>query len=128
MGSFDSFISGDREVQLKAGNCDLAAYNIGDPVEGIEDGAYVAREGVVVISGGKFVAIADKLFTKWGDELNLQEILQPHDYMLREVERIEAKYKDVDPGPRTTKTGFVVPGLLESMGKDAPKPEGENDK
>ncbi len=65
MGCYDTY--GSEGIQLKAGECILKHHNIGDKVD-LADGVYVAYEGLVVISSGKFVAELppDAIFNKWG--------------------------------------------------------------
>lgn len=47
-------------VPLEVGDCDGAAYSLGDQTS-IADGVYVAKEGIVVIDDGKVVAFFDHL-------------------------------------------------------------------
>jgi hypothetical protein len=60
MGVFDSFYTKDgREVQLKAGDCCLDNYEVGDPCD-ILDGVYHALDkDVVVIRSGMVVDVGD---------------------------------------------------------------------
>lgn len=64
-------------IQLKVGACNLEEYYIGDTVE-IEDGVYIGNEGVVVILNGKFAAEFVRMTTKWGHNVNIEEVLNPH--------------------------------------------------
>ena len=66
MGVYDSFVAGDRDVQLKCGPCETV-YRIDDTVNSQYcDGLYAGYGGIVVIVGGKFVALFEELHDKWG--------------------------------------------------------------
>ena len=88
MGVYDYY----SDIQLKVGPCVMNAYEIGDTVP-IDDGIYVAREGIVVIHNHEFIARFDNIFTKWGDTVDLQTILDPHDYIKKAVEETVEKHK-----------------------------------
>lgn len=81
MGMYDTY----GDVQLKVGDVEMRHFQIGDDVP-IEDGVYVAREGVVVIADGRFFAYFPTLKSKWGDEINPEDVLRPHDYIKDAVE------------------------------------------
>jgi len=75
MSIYDSY--GDQKIQPKAGETSLSCYNVGDFVtSGIKDGAYITIEEVIVINGGKVVAIFSdgKIFNCWGGFLELNSI------------------------------------------------------
>ena len=60
MGMFDSFYSDDnQELQLKAGECCLNEFHIGDAVSdfGYKDGVYKTSGGYIVILDGVFKAV-----------------------------------------------------------------------
>jgi hypothetical protein len=65
MGLYDTF----GKVQLKAGDCVLDHYAVGDKVQGIKDGVYIGLEGVVVILKGKLIAEFPYAKDKWGDPI-----------------------------------------------------------
>ena len=72
MGTYDTF--GIGRIQLKANGLEfMNHYNIGDTVN-IDDGIYLAREGIVVIQNSKLVATFNNernyMFSKWGDSLD----------------------------------------------------------
>lgn len=71
MGLYDVY----SDVQLKVGPCVCETYEIGDKVP-IADGVYVGYEGLVVVIGGYFVAVFEKLTTKWGFELTPGVLLE----------------------------------------------------
>src|SRR5574343_178470 len=79
MGMYDTFCHKKLAVQIKAGGCTLHDYHVGDTDHGLPDGVYVAREGVVTIMKGKVVGITEKLYTKWGGELDKGKVLEPQD-------------------------------------------------
>ena len=70
MGCYNTFIDGDHDVQLKCGPCDMACYHIGDQVNGYADGLYAGYGGIVVIVGGRFMALFQHVMDKWGGELS----------------------------------------------------------
>jgi hypothetical protein len=76
MGMYDTY----GEVQLKVGDVEMRHFQIGDEVP-IEDGVYVAREGVVVIADSRFFAYFPKLISKWGDEIDPADVIRPFDYI-----------------------------------------------
>lgn len=84
MGIYDTY----GQVQLKVGVVEFRDFKIGDEVN-IEDGVYVAREGAVVIVGGKFVAEFPHLFSKWGDVIYGEDVIRPHDYIQDAVAQAE---------------------------------------
>jgi hypothetical protein len=88
MGLYDIY----NGIQLKVGPCEIHTYEIGDAVP-IDDGIYVAHEGIVVIHNSKFVARFDNIFTKWGDIVDPQTILDPHDYIKKAVKETIEKHK-----------------------------------
>ena len=63
-----------EKVQIKTGELVLKNYKTGDKTN-LKDGVYIGREGMVVVSKGKFMCNLMSLFTKWGDELNTDIIL-----------------------------------------------------
>lgn len=87
MGVYDTF--GELDIQLKVGPCMMAEYAIGDLVEGITDGVYVGHDGVVVIKDGIFVAEFPHLVTTWGDIVEPETVLLPHDAVAQVVADFE---------------------------------------
>ena len=73
MGVYDEYAG----LQLKVGPCQLGQYALGDKVP-IDDGVYVAWGGVVVIRNGLFVAAFEHLLSKWGDVIDPEDVLTPH--------------------------------------------------
>lgn len=70
MGVYDTF----GDTQIKAGPCAMKHYKIGQSVP-LENGVYVAPDGVVVIAGGIFVAEFSDLRDKWGGRLDCDTVL-----------------------------------------------------
>ena len=77
MAIYDTFFyAGNEELQLRAGECALNQFHIGDKVSdsGYENGVYldVTGKGVVVIWGGIFVAAfgTDCLKDMWGNSID----------------------------------------------------------
>jgi len=85
MGVYNTY----GNVQLKVGDCsEMRHFKIGDDVD-IEDGVYVASEGVVVIADGRFFAEFPHLFTKWGDVIDGEVAIRPHNYIADAVDQAE---------------------------------------
>ena len=72
MGTYNTY--GDNGIQLKVGDLCLQHFEVGSKVD-IEDGIYIAYEGIIVIKDGIFIAEFDQLIDKWGGILPLDEIL-----------------------------------------------------
>jgi hypothetical protein len=72
MGMFNTYWSKNDEhsVQLKVGRLSLKNYRPSQKVE-IEDGVYVAPDGVVVVINGKLAGVFKGLKNKRGAELTL---------------------------------------------------------
>jgi len=70
VGVFDTY----GEAQIKAGSCSMYTYNIGDKCD-LQDGVYVAYEGVVVVVDSIFVAFYEELRDKWGGTINPESII-----------------------------------------------------
>ena len=85
MGMFDTFDGAD----LKVGPRDMAIYKPGDAVP-IEDGVYLAWEGIVVIHEGRLIRSFPSLLTKWGEEISAERALHIIDSQLTS-ERIAAR-------------------------------------
>ena len=66
MGLYDTY----GHVQLKVGEVERRHFEVGAQVS-IPDGVYVGYEGVVVVTGGRFVASFPHLINKWGERLNI---------------------------------------------------------
>ena len=108
MGCYDTFIKGELDVQLKAGACLLDYFEVGSKVKDIEDGVYIAPDGIVVISNGTVIEITDKAFTKWSNSLR-----QPGTSVLNTdaffgVGKIGTKWQGVEDGVYIAQDGIVV--------------------
>jgi len=73
MGCYDTY--GRLEMQLKCGECLLNNFAVGDKVD-IQDGVYVAYEGVAVVKDGIFIAEFENLTDKWGGKISPEEIIE----------------------------------------------------
>lgn len=87
MGMYDTY----GDIQLKVGDMQMQAFQIGDVVP-IDDGVYVARNGVVVIVGGRFVAQFTNLKSKWGDILQPEDAIESVDYIKQQIQNIKQQY------------------------------------
>lgn len=72
MGLFDT-VAG-QQVKLVDGSYDC--YKVGDAVP-YADGCYITYEGSFIVSRGKVVGAARKLYSKWGGEIQPGDILDP---------------------------------------------------
>lgn len=74
MGMYD--IYGDFGIQLKVGDVEMNHYRLGQKVS-VDDGIYLAPDGVVVVKDGIFVVDFQHpcLWSKWGDALNIEKII-----------------------------------------------------
>lgn len=70
MGMYDEYAG----VQIKVGDACMEQYEIGDNVS-IPDGIYCGYEGLIVILNGKLIAKFAYMFTKWGDIIDPEHIL-----------------------------------------------------
>lgn len=84
MGIYDEY----EDIQLKVGPCCLAQYKTGDEVE-IPNGVYAGYGGLVVIIEGVFVAKFEHIITKWGNEVSMSSILDPHSLILQAIGEFE---------------------------------------
>ena len=96
MGIYNTF--GQKGVQLKVGKLQMAHYDIGNYVDKIKDGTYLAPDGAVTICGGKVVAIFDKVHDKWGNELDLHEIVEKNNPIGIVVKELSKKHVKVRIG------------------------------
>jgi hypothetical protein len=72
MGSYDTY--GKHMIQIKAGECLMKEYNIGNKTD-LPDGIYVGYEGVVAINKGKMVAESECLIDKWGGVIHCSDVI-----------------------------------------------------
>lgn len=91
MGCYDTF--GTIPVQLKAGECAMIHYELGDVVP-IDDGVYLAYEGAVVIIKGKVAMVTKQVQDKWGGKINLAKVTNMNNPL---VPYIEAAAENVVP-------------------------------
>lgn len=70
MGTYNTY----GRVQLKVDPVSMREYIVGEAVP-IPDGAYVGYEGVVVIAGGIFTAWYAFLHDKYGNQIDLKELI-----------------------------------------------------
>jgi hypothetical protein len=69
MGLFNTY----GGVQLKI-NRDMNSYEIGERVD-LNDGIYVGREGVIVVTNRQLTAMFPTMVNKYGEELNLRKVI-----------------------------------------------------
>jgi hypothetical protein len=83
MGMFDNVIFKNKKgeedyMQFKCSERIGKCYNIGDYMDGLNDGIYFCHEGSFVVLNGILIAAFDKentLFSKWGHVLEIKKIL-----------------------------------------------------
>jgi len=87
MGLFDYF--GEEGIQLKAGECQMFDYHVGEDVP-LADGVYVAYEGLVVVKSGKLLMTFPEgfLYNKWGGELYEQGILDADNPIVQTIQNL----------------------------------------
>ena len=90
MGAYNLFVGTDCDIQLKVGSSILGkVFNFGDKVYDMPDGVYLGLEGAVVIQNSKVVAVTDKIFSKWGDELKAEHLLEPINPFVNIVKQVK---------------------------------------
>jgi hypothetical protein len=72
MGVFDTY----NGIQLKVGEITMANFKIGHKVP-IDEGVYLAPQGVVVVLGGKLAYTSKIVLSKWGAQLSPDKLLAP---------------------------------------------------
>jgi len=77
----------EKQIQIKCTPepC-MHHYFVGDRIP-LEDGLYIGNEGWFVIEKSKVRNYGEKIYTKWGDEITLQEILSPHNIIGRVLKK-----------------------------------------
>lgn len=91
MGLYDYF--GIEGIQLKAGECNMLDYSVGDDVP-LADGVYVAYEGLVVIRDGKLLATFPngQLFNKWGGFIEERAELDTENPIFQAIKEMKDRY------------------------------------
>ena len=84
MGIYD--IYGECGAQIKVGDVRMHFYNVGDKVP-LHDGIFVAHEGVVVVKDGIFIAEFACLWSKWGDCINTEFLIEKMNPIAVEMEQ-----------------------------------------
>ena len=82
-------IYGKRKIELKIGDLKMHQFNQGDKVD-IPDGVYIGS-GVVIIHKGKFVAEFDHLVDKWGDPIDVSELLSNRNPIKKAMDEVLEK-------------------------------------
>jgi len=88
MGVYDSY--GPNGTQLKVSNdgiLDLRSFDIGDPVP-LDDGVYLSSE-IVIVVGGKLVAVLDRLLDKWGGEVDWQALVNERNPVVQAIQSLQ---------------------------------------
>ena len=101
MGLYNTF--GKEAVQLKVGKREMKHFHIGQSVIGmdIEDGIYLAYEGAVVIRDQVVQLVTDKVFTKWGDAINLKKLMDLGNPVTRVIKKMSKRR--VEDGKRKSR-------------------------
>jgi len=76
MSIYDTVTKKQIQIKCTPEPC-LHHYLVGDLIP-LEDGLYLGNEGWFSVKKGRVKDYRDKVFTKWGDEITLIEILGPH--------------------------------------------------
>lgn len=90
MGTPDSYFDKDSniQVQLKIDPNACACYTIGHTTP-LPDGVYVDYSGCVVIIDSKVAAVFDKLTNKYGGNIDLKSIINPHNPVYQAVQEVK---------------------------------------
>jgi hypothetical protein len=111
MGCYDTFIKGDVQVQLKAGACILDCFEVGSKISEaheMEDGVYIAPDGIVTISNGTLIDVTEKAFTKWiNSEFLPGTDIRNVDYAFK-FTRVGSKCYGMEDGAYISQDGIVV--------------------
>lgn len=70
MGLFNTY----GECQIKVGDLSLKNFTIGDKTN-IPDGIYITLDGIVIIKNGTFIGENEKIFDKWGGEIDQERLI-----------------------------------------------------
>ena len=88
MGIYDTY--GDFGMQIKVGHVEMRSYKIGDKVP-LHDGIFVAHEGAVVVKDGIFIAEFRSLWSKWGDCINTEFLIERMNPLAIELEKLKGE-------------------------------------
>ena len=76
MGIYDTI--GKNYLQIKCSPVlNMQHYKIGDTIEELEDGLYLAYEGWFIVEDSKVKIEGIKIFDKWGGGLDAGELINP---------------------------------------------------
>jgi hypothetical protein len=70
MGMYDTY----GGCQIKIGDPSLKDFVIGDKTD-IPDGIYITLDGIIIIKNGTFIGENEKIFDKWGNEIDQEKII-----------------------------------------------------
>ncbi len=79
----------EKQIQIKCTPqpC-MHHYFVGNRIP-LKDGLYLGNEGWFTVQKSKVGNFGDKIYTKWGDEITLNKVLNPHNM----VEKAKRKRK-----------------------------------
>lgn len=60
--------------QIKVGDLFLKEFGLGDKAD-IPDGIYLTLDGIVIIKNGTFIGVNEKIFDKWGNEIDQERLI-----------------------------------------------------
>jgi len=85
MGIYDTV--SEKHIQIKCTpNPCLHHYFVGEKIP-LDDGLYLGFEGWFVVRKGKVREYGDRVFSKWGDEIKLEDILSRYNIVEQVIER-----------------------------------------
>jgi len=88
MGTFDSY--GDKGIQIKAGECMMCHYEVGDVCD-LKDGIYLGYNGAIVVLDGKFIAEFPHIFTKYGSIIDNHDIIDQYNPVVQVMNDLNKK-------------------------------------
>lgn len=86
---------GEEGIQIKCSDLEGVHYKLYDKII-LEDGLYIGYEGYFIVKNKVIIFIGhDHVYTKWGDIINRDEILDSYNPITETVDQITRKYEDM---------------------------------
>lgn len=86
MGVFDEV----EGIQIKLLDCSMNEYKVGDKID-LDDGCYIGYEGAFIVKEKTIMGVAYALYTKWGDKVKAEDILDSKSPIVRYLKKREKK-------------------------------------
>jgi hypothetical protein len=81
--------------QIKVGDLSLKEFVLGDKTD-IPDGIYITLDGIVIIKNGTFIGVNEKIFDKWGGEIDQERVInliKPNNPVQIAMDEFKAEHK-----------------------------------